>query len=252
LLHSNITETDDESPLSAVRRSPLTDQVVAQITSRILSGELGPGTLLRQAQLAEQLAVSRTPLREALRVLLTDGLVIQQQNGTFTVVSPTLDDARDTYEMRGVIDAFAARMAAIRATDQQLAELEDLVIRIEASCDPFDGHRYLTAVSDYHVGLVKASGNRAILPLENAIRMSTRVLFPRFAQRQDRLIAAALEHRQLYEAIRDRDPDEAERLAQEHVNRVIAFWIDESAGTSPLTTESTPSIAEALAGNADR
>lgn len=231
-------------PLSAVQRSPLTDQVVAQITTRILAGELGPGTLLRQAQLAEQLSVSRTPLREALRVLLTDGLVIQQQNGTFTVVSPTLDDARDTYEMRRVIDAFAARMAAIHATDKQLAELEDLVARLEESCDPFDGHLYLTAVSDYHVGLLKASGNRAILPLETAIRMSTRVLFPRFPQRQDRLISAAREHRQLYEAIRDRNPDEAERLAQEHVNRVIAFWIDDSAATPPSTTNRKASTSE--------
>jgi DNA-binding GntR family transcriptional regulator len=239
LLQKHTETTDTGRPLSAVQRSPLTDQVVAQITSRILSGELGPGTLLRQAQLAEQLSVSRTPLREALRVLFTDGLVTQQQNGTFTVVSPTLDDARDTYEMRGVIDAFAARMAATRATDEQLRELEDLVVGLEESCDPFDGHRYLTAVSDYHVGLLKASGNRAILPLETAIRMSTRVLFPRFAQRQDRLIAAAREHRLLFEAIRDRNPDEAERLAQEHVNRVIAFWIDESGARSHPTGSQT-------------
>lgn len=222
-----VDEIETGRPLSAVRRSPLTDQVVEQITNRILSGELPPGTLLRQAQLANQLSVSRTPLREALRVLLTDGLVQQRHNGTFAVIAPTLEDARDTYEMRGVIDAFAARRAALRATQEQVAELERLVTRLEETCEPFDGPQYLAAVTDFHVGLLKAAGNRAILPLETTIRMSTRVLFPHFAQREDRLIAAAGEHRRLYEAIRDRKPDEAEQLAQEHVNKVIEFWIDD-------------------------
>lgn len=213
-------------PLSAVRRSPLTAQVVEQITARILSGDLPPGTVLRQGQLADQLSVSRTPLREAMRALLTDGLVTQSATGAFAVIAPTIDDARDTYEMREVIDAFAARMAAVRADDEQVAELHRLVERIEATCEPFDAPAYLDAVSNYHVGLLRASGNRSILDLETTIRMSTRVLYPQFAHRRDRLIASAHEHRRLYEAIRDRDRDEAERLARQHVRKVIEFWIE--------------------------
>ena len=89
--------------------------------------------------------------------------------------------------------------------------------------------RYLAAVTEFHVGLLTASGNHTILALETTIRMSTRVLYPRFDQRQERLVAAAREHRRLYEAIRDREPDEAERLAREHVRAVIQFWIDEEA-----------------------
>lgn len=212
--------------LSAVQRSPLTDQVAKQITASILSGEFPPGAILRQAQIAEQLSVSRTPLREAMRVLLTDGLIVQSQNGTFSVIAPTLDDARDTYEMREVVDAFAARMAANRASDDDVTELDRLVVRLEETCEPFDPPAYLDAVTNYHVGLIKASGNRAILALETTIRMSTRVLYPQFANRKQRLIAAAREHRRLYEAIRDRNPDEAERLAREHVRNVIDFWIE--------------------------
>lgn len=213
--------------LSAVQRSPLTEQVVEQITARILSGDLPPGAVLRQAHLAAQLSVSRTPLREAMRVLLTDGLVTQSPAGAFSVIAPTLEDARDTYEMREAIDAFAARMAATRADEEEVAELHRLVERIEQTCEPFDAPAYLDAVSNFHVGLIRASGNQAILALETTIRMSTRVLYPHFANRRQRLIAAAGEHRRLYEAIRDHNPDEAERLAQQHVRKVIEFWIEQ-------------------------
>lgn len=237
-----LEDEDDEvggPRLSAVQRSPLTEQVVEQITARILSGQLEPGTPLRQAQLAEELSVSRTPLREALRVLLTDGLVTQRPNGTFAVVAPTLEDARDTYEMRAVVDAFAARMAAIRATKEQIVGLERLVTRLEETCEPFNGPRYFAAVTDYHVGLLKASGNKAIIPLETSIRMSTRVLWPQMGQRQERLIAAVGEHRRLYEAIRDRDPDEAERLARDHVTAVIEFWLHKDGAGAQVRAAAT-------------
>ncbi len=220
-------QAEDPPPFPAIQRSPLTDQVVDRITDRILLGQLAPGTRLRQRQLAEELSISRTPLREALRVLQTDGLVEQRQNGTFSVVAPTLQDARDTYEMREVVDAFAARMAALRASPSDIEVLEQLVLRLEATCEPFDPRRYVAAVSEFHVGLLRASGNRTILALETTIRMSTRVLYPRFDHRQERLVAAAREHRRLFNAIRDHDPDEAERCAREHVRAVIKFWIDE-------------------------
>ena len=208
----------------AVQRSPLTVQVAAEIAARILSGELAPGTLLKQDQLAEQLEVSRTPLREALRELLADGLVTQARNGTFAVVAPTFEEAWETYEMREVIDPFIARNAAMRATDEQIAELERLVLLLEDACNPFDGPRFLAGLNDYQAALLRASGNRAILALENTIRMNTRVLYPRFLQRKDRLVTSVKEQRKLFEAIRNRKPEEAERLAARHLANVMKFW----------------------------
>lgn len=208
-----------------VQRRPLTVQVAAEIAARILAGELPPGTLLKQEQLSEELEVSRTPLREALRELLADGLVTQGRNGTFAVVSPTFEDAWETYEMRAVIDPFVARKAAERATDEQIAELERLVLLLEEACEtPFDSVSFLAAANDYQCALLRASGNRALLPLENTIRMSTRLLYPRFLRRKDRLIASAKEHRKLFEAIRSRKPELAERLAARHLRKVMEFW----------------------------
>ena len=212
--------------IPVVRKSPLTDQVVQELTKQILSGALAPGTSLKQGALAQQLTVSRTPLREAMRVLLADGLLLQHANGTFTVIAPTLEDARDTYELREVIDGFAARMASIRATEDEIDELERLVILIEATCEPFNASQYLEAVTNFHIGLLRASSNKAMLGLETTIRVSTRVLYPKFALRKDRLLAAAHEHRMLCDAIKARDPVSAEQLAQSHVRNVIKFWID--------------------------
>jgi DNA-binding GntR family transcriptional regulator len=219
-------------PRKRVQRYPLSGQVVDEITAMILSGELAPGTPLIQDDLAEQLSISRTPLREALHKLFANGLVTQDRTGTFAVVNLTFKDARDVFEMREAIEVFAARMAALRATDEQITELGRVIVQLKEASDPFDSARYLDAVTAYQSALLRASGNQSILTFENAILMNTRFLYPRWVHREDRLRAATKENARLFEAIRKRQPEEAARLAAEHLKRVMEFWMEESeAGT---------------------
>jgi DNA-binding GntR family transcriptional regulator len=219
-------------PGKRVQRYPLSGQVVDEITAMILSGELAPGTPLKQDDLAEQLSISRTPLREALHKLFANGLVTQDRSGTFAVVNLTFKDARDVFEMREAIEVFAARMAALRATDEQITELGRVIVQLKEASDPFDSARYLDAVTAYQSGLLRASGNQSILVFENAILMNTRFLYPRWVHCEDRLRAATKENERLFEAIRTRQPEEAARLAAEHLKRVMEFWMEESeAGT---------------------
>lgn len=224
-------ETSAGSPhtkLDAVSRSRLTDVIVEQITDRILTGEIAPGTPLRQEQLAAALGVSRTPLREALRTLQAYGfLTASASSGTLQVVSPTREESRDIYEARAMIDGYSARLAAVRASDAQIEELHELTNGILDSLEPFDLRHYLVAHSEFHVGLVRISGNRTLLGMEPIVRMSTRMLYPQLGRSTERVVESAKEHSKIFEAVRDRDPERAERLARDHVESVVSFWLRE-------------------------
>ena len=122
----------EPSITSGIVRSPLVEQIVELIAERILSGELAPGTPLRQEELAAELGVSRTPLREALRVLRSDGFLTGGSGkGTLTVVSVTAERVRDIYEVRAMIDGFAAGLASRRASDAEIERLDRLSTAIE-------------------------------------------------------------------------------------------------------------------------
>src|SRR5215469_15430926 len=105
------------------QRSRLADEVADILRKQIITGELGSGTQLLQIQLAERLGVSRTPLREAFRILERDGLVkISNGNKTVAVAHLGVEDQLATYEVRAVTDGLAARLTALRGLPGRLAE----------------------------------------------------------------------------------------------------------------------------------
>lgn len=219
--------TDSQTPrLSTVSRSQLVEQIVAQITQRILNGQLPPGTPLRQEQLATELSVSRTPLREALRVLRSEGFVAESDgNGTLHVVSLSLEHTRDVYEVRAVVDGLAARLASLRASEEDLREMEQRVSAIEEACRPFDLQRFVDVHAEFHLAVLRAARTMTQLGMETVVQMSSRMLYPRLNKNHERMTASAGEHREILEAIAAREPEEAERRARLHIDNAIAAWL---------------------------
>ncbi|HEY1688365.1 MAG TPA: GntR family transcriptional regulator [Solirubrobacteraceae bacterium] len=212
--------------LATVSRSQLVEQIVAQITERILDGQLPPGTPLRQEQLATELSVSRTPLREALRVLRSEGFVAENDgNGTLHVVSLSLEHTRDVYEVRAVLDGLAARLASLRASEDDLQRMEQLVTAIEEACRPFDLRRFVDVHAEFHLAVLRAARTMAQLGMETVVQMSSRMLYPQLNKNHERMTASAGEHRQILEAIAAREPEEAERRARRHIENAIAAWL---------------------------
>jgi DNA-binding GntR family transcriptional regulator len=112
-------------------RSTVVDMVVDDLRRRILSGELAPGTPLRQEALAEELGVSRIPLREAIRLLSSEGLVdLQPHRGAF-VVPVLIEDVKEFFELRGQLEPWLLRLAVPEQTEADLAQAEDLVAAME-------------------------------------------------------------------------------------------------------------------------
>lgn len=230
---------DDSARVALLPRTPrLVDVVVSRLRDSIIDGSLLAGTPLPQVALAEQLGVSRTPLREALRVLESEGLLrTTDGNRTVEVVTVSADDLRDMYQLREVIDGLAARLAAGRGlsgADDELAR--HLLVEMAESSEPYDPVRRNRAHTQFHELIARASGNTRVQSFASLIRTSSAVLYLPLERQTalDNLLAedpdrsyrqildeAQVQHREVVDAIIDGDPEAAEAAARRHIQRTL-------------------------------
>jgi len=214
--------------LQGLFRTGFVEQAVEQLRESILSGDIPPGTRLRQEQVAAQLGVSRTPLREAFRVLIQEGLLISVGGGgTAEVVQLAPRDARELYEVRAVLDGLAARLCAGRVADLPRAAIETNLIDLESTMEPsFDVRHFNRAHAAFHVALYEASGNVRLLQTLPVVRLSAQMMFGRLATGPERMRDSVSEHRGIYDAILAGDGDEAERLSRAHIDAARGYWLE--------------------------
>lgn len=205
------------APLGRIRHTSLMEGAVRLLREAILTGRLAPGTHLRQLELAAQMGISRTPLREALRKLEQEGLITALPRGRPRVALLDLDEAVQLYEIREVLDGLAARLAAQRAHEAHLLTLDRLLAQMEECVVRQDAHRWFTAHVAFHDGIFQASGNGRLQGMSSVIRLSIQRFHPVLLTTPNRLADAYREHREVFEAIRAHDPEAAERLARAHI-----------------------------------
>jgi GntR family transcriptional regulator of vanillate catabolism len=225
-------------PLQVRQRSRIVDEVVYRLRESILSHSIEPGARLVQAELASRMGVSRTPLREALRVMEQDGLVrVSDGNRTVEVARLSRRDLIDLYAIREVLDGLAARTMADRGSDHETqAMLAEFVGAMEPAGGPFPGHEYFSAHIKFHATIMERCGNRRLasqLPLVRMTAASLRDSFPKFVTENSRTSAAAAretaqathkEHLRIYEAIVRTDPQTAERAARAHIANAVRYF----------------------------
>jgi DNA-binding GntR family transcriptional regulator len=157
-------------------RVRLVDEITRHLRELIVTGQIPAGTQLLQTELAEQLGVSRTPLREAFRILENDG-IIRTSNGNRTaeVVTIGAEQLREMYEVREVIDGLAARLVARSGlTEEAEKELRQLLRRMNASIKPFDPAARIESHAAFHSLIAEASGNRSLQVFIPLIRVRAR------------------------------------------------------------------------------
>ena len=196
------------------------EAVYRKLLHMIFSKQLKPGQRLPEVLLAEQLEVSRTPVREALRRLANEGLVVLMPNVGASVVTPTRQEMLDTYEVRNVLECLAIRKAAGRITAVQLARLEE---KIEEEAEVFalrDLEAYIEINNAFHRIIAEASGNLALADSIENYLARTFVYMVFFESFFDFDTNPSLEeHRALLAALRSRDADEAVRLMDHHIGQ---------------------------------
>jgi DNA-binding GntR family transcriptional regulator len=198
------------------RSTSLGNEAYQRLRDAIVRGECRPNQRLVEAELAEWLQVSRTPLREALARLAAEGLVLSRRRG-WVVREHTPDEIREIYEVRAALEGMAAFLASERATDEQLARIvtlhgvgdEDLVRAPRAR---------LVEINDaFHDAIVEAACNER---LHHLVRQNREFFFNyRIAQvyTEDEARASLDGHAEVVSALRDRDGERAELTMRRHI-----------------------------------
>ena len=226
--------------LNVLNRPRLVDDVVRVLREKIIRGELPAGTQLLQIDLANQLGVSRTPLREAFRILENDGyLRTSNNNRTVEVVTFTAAEMRDMYEIREVVDGLAARLAAARGLSAEAEkQARRLVAEMASASKPHDPLRRVEAHAAFHSFFVEQSGNSRLGGLIPLIRASSAALFLPFIDNPEGVqltlggkvvsYKALLDesqdsHLAILEAVLEGKGPKAETAARKHIGRTLGM-----------------------------
>lgn len=189
--------------------------VYGTLYDRITSLELAPGTRLHETELAASLAVSRTPLREALRMLLADGLVHQLPTGGMVVSPLDPQEMRHLYEVRSVLEGVVARQACEQLTETAVAELERIVDQMSRLVDYPE--EMLRLGNAFHARLLDLSGNRYAAQMLQLLRGHLSRYQALTATIDPRRRAAFGEHSGILDALHRRDAALVEQRMRDHV-----------------------------------
>jgi len=207
-----------DSPVTTV---PLVNEVASVIRERIYAGRYPPGEWLRQEGISAELGISRTPVREALRVLESEGLIRISAGRGARVVSGDVRALLDAYELRAVVDGLAARLAASAATPSRIAELHRSIERQLSALQPWNPERYTQCNVDFHCDILMITGNEYLIDQKPLIRMTAQVFRPVALVQADVAETAIRQHQGILEAIAAGDQSAAEDRARSHIQTTI-------------------------------
>jgi DNA-binding GntR family transcriptional regulator len=191
------------------------DAVHQALRHGILQGDLAPGERLRSDALANELRVSRTPVREALRKLEAEGLVARAGSGLI-VRALSEQDLTELFYVREALEGMAARLAAENATPSETAEIRELLEDMDTLRRRGDVEALRRLTGEFHQLVCRASHNNLLLQSLKALLDTVRQIQTSTLHGEGRPAAALKEHRNLLRAIEARDGDRAEKLAREH------------------------------------
>jgi DNA-binding GntR family transcriptional regulator len=198
-----------------------------RLVELVLSGAVSENVALSERGLAEKFDLGRTPIREAIKNLVTEGVLESHPTRGTVLRSLSVTDLQDLYEIRFAIEGLSAFLAAQRG---RIEDLQPFAKRFDATLrkpDTFD----VTEVHDhgvaFHFEIMRLAGNRRLLEMYRPFRLRFRIPFGIIRQRNpDRVLAAVAEHREILAAIVARRPDEAQRLMRDHLQKGLDFRMD--------------------------
>ncbi len=197
---------------------PLRDLVFNTLRQAILKGELKPGERLMEIQLAEKLGVSRTPIREAIRKLELEGLVLMIPRRGAEVAKISHKSLQDVLEVRGALEALATDLACQRITEEELEELSKAQENFKKAVESGTEMQIAEADEAYHDIIYNASNNKRLVQMINNLREQMyryRLEYIKDEAQRGILIS---EHESILEAIRIRDIIRAKALMKEHID----------------------------------
>ena len=200
----------------------IVDSVHAALREAILGGTLVPGQALSVPELARQLDVSRSPVREAVLALVADGLAVEQPRRGVAVVEIDADDLLEIHEVREGIEGQAARLCAERAGDTVLRTLDGVLARQAAIVERDDAVGWYDTNAEFHGLIAESAGNRRLAEVLLALQRQMRLGLRSVSSEREQRLRGLGEHRAILAALAGRKPQRAERLMRGHIQRTRA------------------------------
>jgi DNA-binding GntR family transcriptional regulator len=196
---------------------PLYEDVAERLRAQIFAHELEPGSWLDEQSLAQQFGISRTPMREAIKVLASEGLVTTKMNRGAYVTEVDRRDLEQIFTILSLLEGQAAKETALKATEDQLTQLDNLHHRLEKAAADRDLEQFFEVNVKFHELIQDIAGNKwmngVIADLRKVLKLQRRDSLSRTGRLQNSLI----EHREILQAILKRDAISAEALMRKHL-----------------------------------
>ncbi len=211
-----LSEAEEENGRQS--RRPLHEEAAERLRDMIVEGELAPGERITEQSLCDRMGLSRTPLREAIKTLTSEGLIVLQPNRGATVASLSLDDIEDTFRVIGALEALAGEMACANVRDDDIGEIR--VLHYQMALHRTRGERldYFKLNQRIHEKIVELSGNAVLL--ETHKRLGGRIRRHRFAANvaPERWDQAIREHEEMLKALDERDGKKLAEVLRRHLD----------------------------------
>ncbi|MBS3975731.1 MAG: GntR family transcriptional regulator [Syntrophomonadaceae bacterium] len=208
---------DRLSPIKLESYKPLREIVFEALREAIMSGRLRPGERMMEVQLAEELGVSRTPVREAIRKLELEGFAVMIPRKGAYVSDLSIKDIADVFEIRGALEALASGLAAERISPGEMEELERLLVQVSECAEDQDLDRLVDIDTQFHAVLYRASRNDRLAQMINTLWEQVQRFRRTTMGSPGRMRETLEEHRKIVDAIADRNVNLANALAIEHM-----------------------------------
>lgn len=201
--------------------------IFERLWQAITCGDIPNGSRIVENEIASRMGVSRTPVREAIHKLEREGLVIKRVHGGYSVTGLVREDIQESFGIRSVLEGYAARLATIEHTSEDLKPLSEKICEFETRLQSDDLEALPKINTDLHDMLYSLSGNRRLIKIINDFKNQ----FLRFRKiiLKDRALAriSQQDHHEMLAMMRERRADDVERLVREHILRGMTAVLDQ-------------------------
>lgn len=206
---------------------PLREIVYEQLKMQILTGKIVPGTRMMEVELADEMGVSRTPVREAIRKLEKEGLVtIEPRRGAYAS-DISVKDMVDTLEVREDLEGLAAALASERMTEEQIEELRQINQGYSDAIQNSDTEKIIDFDEKFHRHIVACSGNKTLMQLSETVQELALRFRYLYYDDFSRYANMPVEHKQIIDAIVSGNAELARETGASHVKRLKEFVVRE-------------------------
>ena len=205
-----------------IARRPLHEELAERLRVLIVEGEIAPGSRIDERSLCARFGVSRTPLREAIKVLAREGYVVLVPNRGAVAAELTRRDLEEAFPIMGALEALAGELAAAHATDEQIAAIRALHDRMREHHAEGDRPAYFALNERIHLAIAEASGNATLERMQRSLDGRVRRGRYQANMGRERWDRAMAEHEGIVEALESRDGPALAAVLREHLAGKLA------------------------------